>query len=91
MNVYVLSFLISAGYVAAKSIQQQNVTHKLYWLIPPFSILMALFEIYVVHTISKNGVDDLMWLALSLGSGGGFGSCAAVYLHDKLMNKERML
>lgn len=91
MNLYVLSFLISAAYVAAKSIQQQNVTHKLYWLIPPFSIVMAFFEIFVVHTISKNGIEDMVMLALSLGLGGGFGSCVAVYLHDKLvMNKENV-
>lgn len=88
MSIYILSFLISAGYVAAKSVQQQNVSHKLYWLIPPFSVIMALFEIFVVHTISKNGTEDLVALALSLGLGGGFGSCVAVYLHDKLiMNK----
>lgn len=89
MNIYILTFLISAGYVAAKSVQQQNTTHKLYWLIPPFSIIMSFFEIFVVHTISKNGADDLVTLALALGLGGGFGSCVAVYLHDKLiMNKE---
>lgn len=85
MNLYILSFLVSACYVAAKSVQQQNVTHKLYWLIPPFSIIMSLLEIFVVHTISKNGLEDMFVLALSLGLGGGFGSCAAVYLHDKLL------
>ena len=88
MNVYLLSFLISAGYVAAKSCQQLNTHHKLYWLIPPFSIIMAVFDIYVIHMISKNGMEDLMWLALSLGLGGGFGSCTAVYLHDKLITSK---
>ena len=90
MNTYILSFLISFGAIGAKSIQQQNCTHKLYWLIPPFSLILAIFEVYIVHIVSKNGLDDMMYLVLALGLGGGLGSVCAVYLHDKLiMNKEK--
>ncbi len=89
MSIFVLSFLISAGYVSMKSIQQLNVQNKIYWLIPPVSVIMALLEIFVVHTITKNVADDLFALALSLGLGGGFGSCAAVYLHDKIITKDK--
>jgi hypothetical protein len=88
VNAYVLSFLVSTGYVAAKSWQQLNVSHKIYWLIPPVSIIMAFAEIYVVHTISKNGLDDMLYVALSLGLGGGFGSVAATYLHSKILTNE---
>ena len=85
MSIYVFSFLASFFYVGCKSCQQLNVSNKIYWLIPPFSILMALLEIYVVSTISKNGMEDLLWLALALGLGGGFGSVCATYWHDKLL------
>lgn len=89
MNVYFLSFVVSFFYVGIKSIQQLNVSNKLYWLIPPFSVLMALLEIYVVSTVSHHDAQDLTQLAIALGCGGGFGSVVATYLHDYLMkNKE---
>ena len=88
MNVYALSFVVSFFYIGVKSIQQLNVSQKLYWLIPPFSILMALLEVYVVSTISKNGMEGLMELALALGLGGGFGSVCATYMHDKFLEKK---
>jgi hypothetical protein len=90
MNDYVMMFLISTAFVAAKSIQQQNVSHKIYWLIPPVSIILALFEVYVVSTIVKNGLDDMLYVALSLGLGGGFGSVSATYLHSKLLTNENI-
>lgn len=90
MNSYIITFLVSTGYVAAKSIQQQNVSHKIYWLIPPVSIILALFEVYVVSTIVKNGLDDMLYVALSLGLGGGFGSVAATYLHSKILTNENI-
>jgi hypothetical protein len=88
VNVYALSFVVSFFYIGVKSIQQLNVSQKLYWLIPPFSILMALLEVYVVSTISKNGMEGLMELALALGLGGGFGSVCATYMHDKFLEKK---
>jgi hypothetical protein len=42
----------------------------------------------VVSTIVKNGLDDMLYVALSLGLGGGFGSVAATYLHSKILTNE---
>jgi hypothetical protein len=49
---------------------------------------MCLLEIFVVSTIAKSGMENLMYLALSLGCGGGFGSVTATYLHDKALTKD---
>lgn len=88
MTLYALSFIVSFFYIGVKSIQQLNVSQKLYWLIPPFSVIMALLEVYVVSAIVKSGVEGMFHLALALGLGGGFGSVCATLLHDRFLEKK---
>lgn len=88
MTIYALTFIVSFFYIGVKSCQQLNVQQKLYWLIPPFSIIMAALEIFVVSTIAKNGSEDLIYLALALGLGGGFGSVCATIMHDRFLEKK---
>lgn len=88
MSIYILSFIVSFFYIGVKSCQQLNVSQKLYWLIPPFSVLMCLLEVFVVSTVAKTaGMDALLPLAISLGLGGGFGSVCATIMHDKYLEK----
>ena len=89
MNLYLLAFLASLLYVGRRSVQQLNVQHKLYYLIPPFSLIMATLDIYVVSTIVKHDMSEMWLLVLALGGGGAIGSCAATYLHDKHLTKEK--
>jgi hypothetical protein len=79
--------VVSFFYVGIKSVQQLNVSNKLYWFIVPFSIIMALLEIFVVGTIVTSGSAKVLELALALGVGGGFGSICATYLHAKVLEK----
>lgn len=88
MNLFLLAGVVSFFYVGLKSWQQLNVSHKIYLLIPPISILMALLEVFVVSTVAKNGTEHLVELALALGLGGGFGSVCATYFHDMFMERK---
>lgn len=88
MSIYALTFIVSFFYVGVKSLQQLNVTHKLYALIVPFSVIMAALEIFVVSTVAKNGAEQLVELALALGLGGGFGSVCATFMHHRFMEKK---
>ena len=82
--MYVLLFLSSFLFMFAKSFQQNNVTHKLYKLILPTSMFLALMEVYIISTISKYGVG---WLIVVVGAGSGLGSMLSVLIHDKYVMK----
>ncbi len=88
MSIYLAAFVVSTLYVFCKSLQQGNVTHRIYWLIPFISVIMAGLEIFVVATIARNAADGLVWLALALGLGGGLGSVTATYLHHKFLESK---
>ena len=81
---YALSFLASFMFIGLKSWQQANVSAKMYWLIVPTSLSMVSLEVYTIGVIAKNDGNSFL-LILALGLGGGLGSCAATYLHDKMM------
>lgn len=84
-ELYLMAFLASFMYCAAKSLQQLNVQNKLYYFIVPVSLIMCCLEVWSVTVISKHGFG---WLILFLGTGAGLGSIAATYLHDKFITKE---
>lgn len=77
---YLLAFIAAVCLTGLKSWQQQNVTHeKLRW-IPPTSMGLAAFELYLWSRASN--ADVLLWL--SIGSGAAIGSMAAVLIHRRL-------
>ena len=88
MSLYLLAFISSLLYVGSKSVQQCNVASKVYSLILPFSFIMAFLEIFIIGTISGHD-GNVWWLACSLGFGGGLGSMAATYLHDRMLTEEK--
>ena len=83
----VLAFLAVAAanfvFIGLKAFQQRNVIHDNYGLVILTSNAMAFFEVYVVYTIAKHGVD--LWLVLALGLGGGTGCLAAMLLHKRFV------
>lgn len=84
--MYLLSFIASFSYIFLKSWQQGNVTHKQYKWILPTSMMMALLEIYTVGVMAKHGVGVLVFF---VGFGGGLGSMAATYLHDRMLHRDK--
>ena len=85
--MYLLAFLTSFGLIFLKSFQQLNVVKKAYKWIIPVSMMMAVAEVYIVATTAKNGYHFM--LVFLIGLGAGLGSCAAVYLHDKITKEKK--
>lgn len=84
--MYFLVFISSFLFTFAKSFQQNNVTHKVYKLIVPTSLFLALMEVYTISVLSKHGVG---WLVLIIGLGSGIGSSLSVFVHDKFIMREK--
>lgn len=81
LEMYASAFIASFLAVCLKSLQQQNVTKKLYHWIMPISLCMAVTEVLTVAFISKHGFG---WLVLCIGIGSGLGAIVGVYIHDKI-------
>lgn len=81
-EMYLLAFLASLSAVFLKTFQQNNVQKKLYYWIPPVSLMMTLLEVYTVAVMAKHGIS---WLVLYIGLGAGIGSCIGIWVHDKLI------
>jgi hypothetical protein len=83
----IIAFLAVAAanfvFIGLKAFQQRNVIHDNYALVVLTSNAMAFFEVYVVATIAKHGMD--LWLVFALGLGGGTGCLAAMLLHKRFV------
>jgi uncharacterized membrane protein YfcA len=85
--VLLLAFLASLCFIGLKSWQQQNVTHEQYWLIPPTSMAMAFFEVYIIAKVAQQGHS---WgLVVAIGAGAGIGSLVATWLHRRMRDGRR--
>lgn len=80
-ELYLLAFLASMISVFLKTYQTINVQKKMYYFIPPISLMMAVIEVYTVAVQAKHG---LSLIVLAFGLGAGCGSVIAVFLHDRL-------
>lgn len=85
-ELYLLAFLASLCSVFLKTFQQNNVQKKLYYWIPPVSLMMTLLEVYTVAVMAKHGIS---WLVLYIGLGAGIGSCIGIWVHDKLIGDSK--
>lgn len=85
-ELYLLAFLASLCSVFLKTFQQNNVQKKLYYWIPPVSLMMTLLEVYTVAVMAKHGIS---WLVLYIGLGAGIGSCIGIWVHDKLIGDNK--
>ena len=84
--MYFVTFMSSFCYIFTKSFQQSNVTHKQYKWILPTSMIMAGMEVFMVSVMAKHGVGVLVFF---VGFGGGLGSIAATYLHDRMLHRDK--
>jgi hypothetical protein len=81
LKVFAMVFVANFAFIFLKAFQQRNVIHNNYGWVVLVSNTMALFEVYVVASIAKHGMDA--WLVLALGMGGGTGCLAAMMLHNR--------
>lgn len=80
---FLTTFAANFAFIFLKAFQQRNVVHDNYGWVVVTSNAMALFEVYVVAMIAKEGFTA--WLVLALGLGGGIGCLAAMLLHKKFV------
>lgn len=79
---FLYAFLASYFFIATKCLQQRQVVHDEHWyLIIATSVLMAVFEVFVVHNIAIHGWS--VPLVLSVGLGSGCGCVTAMQLHKR--------
>lgn len=74
-------------FVFFKAFQQRNVTGLHYRWVLPISYAMACTEVFVISLVayeaSKGISPDLLWFALTIGTGGGLGAIIAMRIHSK--------
>lgn len=93
-----MTSILAAGaayfvFVFLKAFQQRNVMGMHYEWIMPISYAMATTEVFVISIVAIKAVNyttvvELIWLAASVGTGGGFGALAGMYLHKKHVTRE---
>ena len=81
--VFLSVFAANFAFIFLKAFQQRNVIHNNYGWVVVTSNVMAVFEVYVVASVAKHGVE--LWLVLALGFGGGTGCLAAMLLHNRFV------
>ncbi len=78
-------------FVFFKAFQQRNVAFMHYRWILPISYMMAITEVFIISLIaveaSKGLSIELLWFALTIGTGGGLGAIVSMWVHDKYVDK----
>lgn len=82
---YLAAFVASFVYIALKAVQQRQVQHEEYLKMPAVSMGMAFCEIFIMANVvhSADSVLGLVWLAIAIGLGAGFGSITGTWLHAR--------
>lgn len=98
MNIfYEYSNEIAAGgayfiFVFFKAFQQRNVAFNHYRWVLPISYAMSATEVIVISLIAVEASQGLNWqlvyFALSIGTGGGLGAILAMRLHNKMFKEK---
>lgn len=74
-------------FVFFKAFQQRNVAFMHYKWILPISYAMACTEVVVISLVAIEASQgfswQLVWFAASIGTGGGVGAAASMYLHNR--------
>ena len=78
-------------FVFFKAFQQRNVAFNHYKWVIPISYLMSASEILVIALVARTAVqgwDHMIPMVLGVGTGGGLGACASMYLHNKIFKED---
>ena len=79
-------------FVFFKAFQQKNVAFDHYKWVMPISYAMSATEVLVISLIAVEAAQglswDLVWFALSIGTGGGLGALAAMKFHNRYIGEE---
>ena len=75
-------------FVFFKAFQQRNVAFMHYRWILPISYCMAVSEVAIISLVAYSAVNaDNIWqmapMAFAIGTGGGLGAVAAMWVHDR--------
>lgn len=86
-----LKLLLAAGlaqfiFIALKAFQQLNVMNHKYWWVAPTSMLMAVFEVFVIAMIARSE-ESWYLIVIPVGIGGSLGCMFSMWLHKRLMNR----
>jgi hypothetical protein len=79
-------------FVFFKAFQQRNVMGLHYHWVIPISYAMATTEVFIISLVAyeaSKGISwDLLWFALTIGTGGGLGAVVSMWMHHKYISKE---
>ena len=78
---FFLSAVVTAFYVALRSLQQLHVVNGQYWRVLPTSLLMGVSDVAIILLIVR--ADNLL-IGFTNGIGGAIGCLAAMYLHKRM-------
>lgn len=81
---YVMALVLTFVTVFLKGLQHKNVIHNLYLNTFFTSYLMAFMDVLVIGLIARSGWD----IAFASGTGGALGMVAAMYLHNRMMDRK---
>ena len=83
--MYLAAFFVQMIYVGLKATQQRQVMAAEYWKMPPFSMVMAFCEVFIVANVAKtaHGLFPLAGLAFAIGAGSALGSIFGTWLHAR--------
>jgi hypothetical protein len=84
---WLAAFVVSFAAIFAKSFQQKNVMHDRYWLVFPFSMLMAFMETSGVLLVARS---DTVWIAIPIGCGGTIGCWLGMFLSGRLRSARQL-
>jgi len=84
-------------FVFFKAFQQRNVSWLKYFSVMPVSYLMAFSEVIVISTVAYTGAQlfpfsmdaliRILPMMFAIGTGGGLGAMAGMFLHNKYVKK----
>ena len=81
-------------FVFFKAFQQRNVAFMHYKWILPISYMMACTEVFVISFVAYEATQglswQLLWFALTIGTGGGLGAVISMWIHHKYVGKRKV-
>jgi len=80
-----LIFISSFVMVFLKAMQQQNVIHGNWIMVPFVSLGLAVTEVAIVLFVVKSGWAAIPWM----GTGAGLGAVCAMWLHRRLFKRDK--